>query len=135
MLFTREYDYSLRILRALSSTDDKMTVQEISKRENITVKIAYKLAGKLESSGLIRSYRGAKGGYALNVDVNKITLYDVATAVDRDLLITECLAEGYCCSQNHANNPCKVNKEFCRIQRILMEQMKLNSLAKILSEP
>lgn len=130
MLFTRESDYAIRILRALRS-GEKLSVQEISKKEHITVKIAYKLASKLDAAGLIRSYRGSKGGYALNKPLSEVTLFDVAMAVDRDLYITECLKAGFDCSRNCAADPCGVHKEFAALQRTIISTLKGKSLAEI----
>ena len=130
VLFTREADYAVRILRALRY-GEKLSVQEISKKEHITVKVAYKLASKLESSCIIKSFRGSKGGYALNKPLAEITLYDVAVALDRNLLVNECMTEGFECSRNCKQDPCGVHIAFLELQELINENLKSKSLEKI----
>ncbi|MCD2492405.1 Rrf2 family transcriptional regulator [Lacrimispora sp. NSJ-141] len=131
MLITRECDYAVRILRALSG-GETVSVQDICRKENITVSIAYKLARKLEKSGYIRSHRGSSGGYSLKKDLREITLYDVCRAVDKELLLTECTVRGHRCSQNTEATPCMVHKEFCRLQEMITRELKGRSLMEIL---
>ena len=73
MLITRECDYAIRIIRALSP-GDIMNVPTICEKESLTSAITYKMARKLEKAGLIKSYRGSAGGYALNCDLEHTTL-------------------------------------------------------------
>lgn len=131
MLLTRECDYAVRIIRALSN-GEITNVQEISDVEKISVQITYKLARKLEKSGMIQSFRGVKGGYALKKKLDQITLYDIFTAVDQKLLITQCTDCSYLCSQNTKDSPCLVHREFCRLQEIITNELKAKSLLDIM---
>lgn len=133
MLFTRECDYAVRIIRSLS-TGEITSIQYICEKEQITSAIAYKIARKLEKAGLLKSYRGSAGGYALNCDLEKLTLYDIFTVIDPKLLLIDCMQPGYECSLNSQKHPCHVHKEFCRIQSQLNRELKEKSLAKILHE-
>lgn len=131
MLITRECDYAIRIIRALSS-GEITSIQMICEKEQITSAIAYKIARKLEKAGIIKSYRGSTGGYALNCDLDNTALYDILTIIDPKLLLIECMQSGYECSVNLPEHPCLVHREFCRIQNKLNQELKECSLAKIL---
>ena len=78
MLLTRECDYAVRILRALSS-GKTTSVQDICRAEEISAPITYKLARKLEQSGYVKSYRGAEGGYALSVGLDAVSYTHLST--------------------------------------------------------
>lgn len=130
MLFTRECDYSVRILRALSN-GEVSNVQTIAEKEDLTVAITYKLARKLEKSGLLQSYRGVNGGYALAKSPNELTLFDVFSRIDANLLITECIEHGYICTMNSETKPCGVHQEFCRIQQIVNRELKEKKLSDL----
>ncbi|MBN7772212.1 RrF2 family transcriptional regulator [Clostridium aminobutyricum] len=133
MLFTRECDYAIRILRALSGSEI-VNVQDISKRENISIQMAYKLTRKLEKSGIIKSYRGVNGGYALKVSLKDLTLFELFTALEQNFFMTECTNHSsVVCSQNTAEKPCMVHKEFCRLQEIMYNEMKRRSLLDIIN--
>ncbi|MDD2959482.1 MAG: Rrf2 family transcriptional regulator [Lachnospiraceae bacterium] len=130
MLFTRECDYAVRILRALSRGDTS-SVQEICEKEKITVSIAYKLARKLEKAGILQSFRGMNGGYALAKPLEELTLYDVFLAVNQNLLLTECMEPGYHCSRNSKEHPCQVHREFARLQQVVNRELKDRTMAEV----
>ncbi len=132
MLLTRDCDYAVRILRALSG-GETTSVQDICRAEEISAPITYKLARKLEQSGYIKSYRGAGGGYALAVGLEELTLYDVCRAVDKDLLLIECMDMDYVCLRNPADAPCRVHKELCRLQAVMVRELQKKNLKEILS--
>ena len=48
-----------------------------------------------------------------------------------DILLLECMKEGYHCSMNSPKNPCLVHHEFCRLQNMLVQEMKQKSLAEL----
>ncbi|MBE5981309.1 MAG: Rrf2 family transcriptional regulator [Paenibacillaceae bacterium] len=131
MLITRECDYAIRIIRALSS-GDIMNVPTICEKESLTSAITYKMARKLEKAGLIKSYRGSAGGYALNCDLERTSLYDILTVIDSKMLLIECMQSGYDCLVNQPKQPCLVHREFLRIQLNLNRELKECSLAKLL---
>lgn len=130
MLFTKECDYAIRVMRALSS-GNFINVSTICTMENISSAIAYKITRKLEKAGFLKSLRGVNGGYALNQSLEDISLYDVCSAIEPDILLLECMKKDYHCSMNTQNTPCLVHGEFCRIQRILLQELQQKSLADL----
>ena len=121
MLFTKECDYAIRIMRALSS-GELISVSRICEMEHLPSAMTYKITRKLEKSGFLKSCRGTNGGYALNLKLAEISLYDLCAAIDPDILLLECMKEGY---------PCLVHHEFCRLQNMLVQEMKQKSLAEL----
>ncbi|WP_394523867.1 RrF2 family transcriptional regulator [Lacrimispora sp. JR3] len=133
MLITKESDYAIRIIRALSSGETE-NISTICEKEQMTSANAYKIARKLEKSGYIKSYRGSAGGYALNCDLEQTTLYDIISVIDPKMVLIECMQAGYDCPLHSHKSPCHVHREFSRIQRNLNQDLKKFSLAKILAE-
>lgn len=131
MLLTRECDYAVRIMRALAS-GEIVSVQEICRREDITVSIAYKLTRKLEKAGCIQSHRGSSGGYSLKRRLDEVTLFDICTAVDKDLFVNSCTGPEGDCSRNTGEHPCMVHQEMCRLQAVLTKELRARSLREIL---
>jgi len=116
------------------SDGSKKTVEAISEAEHIPSKFAYKILKKLENAGFLKSHRGRSGGYQMAQSLDKITLYDIVTAVDNKLLITECLQGGAACPNNTEGNPCIFHKEFKSIQEILNESLSKKSMQEIFGE-
>jgi len=131
MLLTKECDYSVRIVRTLSD-GSKKTVEAISEAEHIPNKFAYKILKKLEHAGFLKSLRGRSGGYQISIPLDKITIYDIVTAVDNKLLVSECLQKDTTCPNNTEENPCAVHKEFEEIQEILKKSLTKKSMQEIL---
>lgn len=131
MLFTRECDYAIRMIRALSS-QEAISVPKICQMEHLPSAMAYKIARKLEKSGLLKSYRGSAGGYALARSLSSISLYDICKIISPDILTFECMKKGHYCPMNRSDAPCKVHDEFSRLQKILIQELKGKSMADIL---
>ena len=83
MLITRETDYALRILRALSD-GEQITVGDVCKRELLPQQFVYKILKKMEHAGFVRIARGAEGGCRLIADLEKTSLYDLIEAMKAD---------------------------------------------------
>ena len=130
MFITKESDYAVRIIRALSQ-NTKRSARELCEEELVPRQYGYKILKKLEKAGLLRCYRGAAGGYALAKPSAAITLFDVLDAVDDALLFTECLEHGFSCPLNRGGKECGIHQEFARIQKLIIAVLKGKSLAEI----
>lgn len=60
MLFTKESDYAIRVIRALQD-GGKKTIKELCELEQIPSAFGYKILQKMNKSGLIEIRRGHKG--------------------------------------------------------------------------
>jgi len=132
MLLTKECDYGLRIMRALSDGMMK-TVRIICEREHIPHKYGYKILKKLQNAGLVQNKLGPSGGYILIKSLNSFTIYDIAVAVDEDLFLFECLRNDKHCPIVNKDSPCKVHLEFIRLQNLLVSEMKEKSMEELLA--
>ena len=119
MFLTKECDYAIRVVRSLSDQQMK-SVRLICQEEHMPLPFAYKILKKLEHARIVKSYRGATGGYRMQRGPETVTLLDILRAVDDHLFINECLQAGYVCDKNRYGNPCRVHEEFNRLQGLLM---------------
>jgi Rrf2 family protein len=131
MFITREADYAVRIIRELAH-GNRETVQRICEQERVPLPYGYKILKKLEKGGLVRSFRGTKGGYALARETGRITLFDVIGAVDGDLIVHECLHHGFVCPLDSGKKRCAIHQEFLRIQQVVVRELSERTLAEIL---
>lgn len=132
MLLTRECDYAIRILRVLAQ-EDLVNVAEIAEQEDISTQITYKLARRLDKAGIIQSYRGVNGGYQLVRSLDELTLYDVFMAIEQKLLVSECAGDHSFCTKNTVDSPCMVHREFCRLQKVIVEELQSRTLREVMS--
>ena len=131
MLITRECDYAVRAVRALAE-GEKKSVKEICDIEHVPQQYAYKILKKLERAGIVKGSRGVSGGYELCKSLDTFTMLDVVYAVEKELLLNECLGDGYQCPNNHPGKPCNAHTELCRIQKVLAEELSAKTMSEIL---
>jgi Rrf2 family protein len=83
MKISAQEEYGLRCLLQLAGAPPgrTMTVKEIALKERLSSAYVEKLLRVLARAGLVHSFRGIKGGYALNRPASQITLGEVVRAL------------------------------------------------------
>ena len=104
---------------AIHYGDSPVSIKTISERQSISEYYLEQLFSPLRKAGLIKSIRGAQGGYVLNKEPKDITVADVMNVLEGPVEIAECI-EG---------NECD-NVDFCAT-RLLWEKIK-NSIDEVM---
>jgi FeS assembly SUF system regulator len=92
-------DYAVVLATHLAGTDLTSThsVRALSRASAIPEPTVSKVVKLLTQAGVLRSQRGARGGYQLSRPAREISLAEVIAAVDGPLGLTEChSAQGVC---------------------------------------
>lgn len=82
-------DYACRAVIELARhyhSEQPQTATSIAERQKIPEKYLVHILLQLKRAGLVRSVRGAQGGYLLDRAPDSLTLLDVVTAVDGPVL-------------------------------------------------
>ena len=84
--------YALRLIDRLSVlASSKAHVIRDGKRQEISIKYLEQIATPLIRAGLIKSVRGAQGGYSLTREMDKYTAKDILVAVEGPISCVACL--------------------------------------------
>lgn len=78
-------EYALLALLELSphyGSGEPLQIRQIAAQQNIPDRYLEQLLATLRRAGLVKSQRGARGGYLLARDPWKITLYDVVSCIE-----------------------------------------------------
>jgi Rrf2 family protein len=89
----------MRAVIELAANDSKKPVQlkVIAQRQDISVKYLEQLMNALRQGGIVRSMRGARGGYILAKPPNQIKLGDIFNCLEGRITTAECVEdEDYC---------------------------------------
>ncbi len=82
---------------ATNSTTTPISLKEIANRQDISDKYLEQIVTQLNRAGLVKSVRGAQGGYTLSRPSDQITVGDVLRVVEGSLALVDCADDnGYC---------------------------------------
>ena len=81
----------IMVCLARSGREGPKRIHEIAEEEGVTKAFAGQILSKLKVARLVRSHRGASGGFVLARDPEEITVFDVLTATEGPILVRPCL--------------------------------------------
>lgn len=135
MHITLETDYAVRIVDALAkgqnSGDARLDAGKISERTDVPPRFALKILRKLVGGGIVKSYKGVRGGYELAVKPSEISLYDVMELVEGEYRFSRCLSEGYSCDCGADGLPCNYRRAFAEVTELVKEHLKKQTFDKL----
>ncbi|MFD3156455.1 RrF2 family transcriptional regulator [Haloimpatiens sp. FM7330] len=90
--------YGVKAMVDLAVHDDEkpVSIKSISQRQNISEYYLEQLFSPLRKAGLIKSIRGAQGGYVLNAKPEDITIADIMEVLEGPVEISSCLKDHSC---------------------------------------
>ena len=123
MRVTQEADYAIRMCLILDSMGEKTGAATLADLACITPKIALKVLRKLNTGGLVKSYKGVQGGYELAKAGDELRVLDIIELIDGPVKISKCLECDHECSRNPCKIECKMHIAFCAINEKLIENL------------
>lgn len=105
--------YGLRAMIELAKNENSgaLPLRVISENQKISEQYLEQLFVNLRNSGLVKSVRGANGGYLLNRPADEITAEEILISLEGPLNIVECIAD---------DNLCEFSKE-CATHELWIE--------------
>ncbi|MBC8009046.1 MAG: Rrf2 family transcriptional regulator [Burkholderiales bacterium] len=89
MKLSVKVDYACRVLAQLArrhGREELAHIEELAKAEAVPANYLVQILSELRNGGLINSRRGKQGGYALARPAAEITLFDIVTLIEGDVL-------------------------------------------------
>ena len=108
--------------------DHGASVEQILRR----YPFAHKILKKLARAGFVEVARGAEGGCRLSAELNRVTLYDLMTAMGEDSRLSSCMDPTYSCPWRASHGGCTVHCHLTGIQEKLNAELKAHTLEDIL---
>ncbi|MEG0540760.1 MAG: Rrf2 family transcriptional regulator [Angelakisella sp.] len=125
MHITLEADYAVRIVQCLAQNGTRLDAKKISDDTGVTLRFSLKILRKLVSGGVIKSYKGTKGGYELAKEPGQITLADVIETVEGKYALARCVSEhDYQCNRNTDScGICRFHKIYADISQLVQDKL------------
>lgn len=107
MMISTKGRYALRLMIDIAEQGEgaRVPLREVAERQGISIKYLEQLAGSLVKGDLLKSTRGARGGYVLMRPAAEMTAGDVLRAAEGSCAPVACLEDdfGICPRRDECN--------------------------------
>jgi len=119
---TRVTDYGILLMTQLVSKTEtvRLTANDLAQATHIPAPTVSKILQSLLKADLLRSVRGARGGYQLAKTSDDISLRDIIHCLEGRIALTECSIEGKDCEQSEF---CSTRSHWQRINQSMLEAL------------
>lgn len=122
MFFNNETDYAIRIVSCLAEKNEKTDAATISEQTGVTLRFALKILHRLVLGGIVKSFKGNKGGYMLAKDPSEITLLEVVEKINGPVTLSRCHVDGSC-GCTHPNGFCNFKNTFLDVTEYIKRRL------------
>lgn len=123
---TRDGEYAIRAVLYLATHEDRISlISEISKSQDVPKSYLSKIMQSLTRAGLVKSRRGAKGGFFLARPAGSITLRETIDAVEGPIHLNVCLIKKGECPKDDV---CPVHPVWREAQEKLLEVLESKTM-------
>lgn len=123
--------YGMHLMLALARQHGEKPVElsKVANNENISAKYLSLIVIPLKAAGLIRSVRGAKGGYYLTKKPEKISVREIVQCLEGEIHLVSCVRNPNLC----ANSPdCSLRKLWKQIEDNLLRSLNAKTLQDLM---
>ncbi len=133
MRITRAGEYAVRCVLYMAGREKNQVVsrKDVSREMDIPDQFLGKIAQQLARSGFMEIIQGAKGGYRLLLNPEKITLLDVVEAVSGEIFLNDCIMNPESCTRSSF---CAVNEVWEKAREQLRTTLREATFDKLLKE-
>lgn len=128
-LITRNTDYALRALCVIAENKEVTSVSELVEKLKMPRPFLRKILQALNREGILKSCRGAQGGFVLAKTADRIFLPDLIRTFQGDFRINECIFRKAPCPNAKT---CKVRKKLADIQMYAYSKLKSVSIGSLI---
>ncbi len=133
-MISKTSGYAIQMLLYLAKKleegkDRYFFVHEIAKDIGVPRNFLSKIAVTLAKKGIIESQKGPKGGISLKVHPDKITLYDICSIFDEDVIRDICILGKDECKDDSA---CPIHRFWKYEKERIIKNFKSMSIAKLI---
>lgn len=134
MYMTLETDYAIRIVDCIARDGGRLGARIISDRACVTLRFSLKILRKLVAGGIVRSYKGAQGGFELAKPPEDISINDIIEVIDGQYLLNRCLRDGHICNRVPDSGLCQYHRIFDRISQGVRQELKAVTMAQMIEK-
>ena len=111
-----------------ASRGEVLSAHALADRSSLELPTVSKVLKLLVKVGLVESFRGANGGYSMEMDAADISVAEIIAAIEGPIAMTECSVEEGLCAQEAI---CSLRGNWQRISIAITKAMEGVSLAEM----
>ena len=135
LCLTKRTDYALIALADLDKHREEVTsARHIARSFRIPVPLLMNILKDLQRHGLIKSVRGARGGYYLARDLNKISLADLLEIMEGPAKLVACATSNGKARPCSRGNECPIQMPMARVQKKFAQFLRKVNLADLVGQ-
>ena len=121
----------LNLAHKYNNGNDAIILKNVSDEEEISIRYLEQIIIPLKLSKLVKSIRGAGGGYILTLAPSKIRLIEIIEALEGPLALVDCVDDLYHCDRMPACATYEVWNEATNLLKNYFTKTTLHDLVKI----
>lgn len=134
MLFTRASEYALLSMVIIAKQENPQDVDTLSKQLGISKSFLAKILQHLAKKGILKSFKGASGGFVLGKNPGELSLLEIVWAVEgKPASVFECSPGIECCPNKRAQS-CAIWPFLNRLQHRIDDFLRSLTLEDIIAE-
>ena len=131
-IIKRHTDYALRALVYLALLPNQVvTAGEIAESQDVPVEFLQKILQRFVKSGMVKSHRGAQGGFSLAKEPAEITVLNIVEVMQGPVVMNRCLLGKDGCPRAPK---CPLKKSWIDMQERLAAYMASITLKNLVDE-
>lgn len=127
-------EYAIKIMILIGTEKKRINAREIVQKchERLPLEFAEKILAELAKKNILKAYRGRGGGYEIAKELEKITVYDIVSAVDNPTDAIKCFVD----IDDKENSPetCTVNRIWESVLQKMEETLKSITLKNLIDD-
>jgi Rrf2 family transcriptional regulator, cysteine metabolism repressor len=138
MMFSTKAEYGVRVMIALGRRRDEgpVSLAVIASSERLPLSYLEHLVARLREAGLVRSTRGAHGGYELERPTSEITMSEVVSALEGTPVPMQCFTDAedmrvLCNHELDGFEHCATRLLWTRVQGGVIRALEQTTLAEL----
>jgi Rrf2 family protein len=123
-MLSKRAKYAIKTILYLYENQDLVPISAkiIAEKERIPYKFLENILRDLKTHQIVKSTRGAEGGYSLAQDPNQITASHIMRIIDGPIALIPCVSENFyeSCNECSDEKTCRIRKLFAELRQNML---------------
>jgi Rrf2 family protein len=119
-MLSKRAKYAIKTILYLYENPEEVPISAkvISEKERIPYKFLENILRELKTHQVVKSQRGAEGGYTLGKDPNELTVAYLMRIIDGPIALIPCVSERFyeSCNECEDEQTCRIRKLFAELR-------------------